>query len=55
MAVVRKNRIEVRTSGLLDRSSARRANGMSIDFIDGTGGGIKIDNPPKVRQLSPPS
>lgn len=50
--------IEVRTSGLtllLDRSSARRANGMSIDFIDGTDGGIKIDNPnapPKVRQLS---
>lgn len=52
--------IEVRTSGLtllLDRSSARRANGMSIDFIDGTGGGLKIDNPnapPKVRQLSAP-
>ncbi len=52
--------IEVRTSGLtllLDRSSARRANGMSIDFIDGTDGGIKIDNPnapPKVRQLSAP-
>lgn len=52
--------IEVRTSGLtllLDRLSARRANGMSIDFIDGTGGGLKIDNPnapPKVRQLSAP-
>lgn len=52
--------IEVRTSGLtllLDRSSARRANGMRIDFIDGTGGGLKIDNPnapPKVRQLSAP-
>ncbi len=52
--------IEVRTSGLtllLDRSSARRANGMSIDFIDGTDGGLKIDNPnapPKVRQLSAP-
>ncbi len=52
--------IEVRTSGLtllLDRSSARRANGMSIDVIDGTGGGLKINNPnapPKVRQLSAP-
>lgn len=52
--------IEVRMSGLtllLDRSSARRANGMSIDFIDGTGGGLKIDNPnapPTVRQLSAP-
>ncbi len=52
--------IEVRTSGLtllLDRTSARRANGMSIDFIDGAGGGLKINNPnapPKVRQLSAP-
>lgn len=52
--------IEIGASGLtllLDRSSARRANGMSIDFIDGTGGGLKINNPnapPKVRQLSAP-
>ena len=40
--------IEVRTSGLtllLNRSSARRANGMSIDFSDRTGGGFKINNP----------
>jgi len=50
--------IEVRTSGLtvlLDRSSAGRANGVSIDFIDGSGGGFKITNPnepPKVKQLT---
>jgi len=50
--------IEVRTSGLtvlLDRSSAGRANGASIDFIDGSGGGFKITNPnepPKVKQLT---
>jgi len=50
--------IEVRTSGLtvlLDRSSAGRANGVSIDFIDGSGGGFKITNPnepPKVKQLN---
>ena len=50
--------IEVRTSGLtvlLDRSSAGRANGVSIDFIDGSGDGFKITNPnepPKVKQLT---
>ena len=50
--------IEVRTSGLtvlLDRSSAGRAGGVSIDFIDGSGGGFKITNPnepPKVKQLT---
>ena len=50
--------IEVRTSGLtvlLDRSTAGRANGVSIDFIDGSGGGFKITNPnepPKVKQLT---
>jgi len=40
--------IEVRTSGLtvlLDRSSAGRANRVSIDFIEGSGGGFKIVNP----------
>ena len=50
--------IEVRTSGLtvlLDRSSAGRAGNVSIDFIDGSGGGFKITNPnepPKVKQLT---
>ena len=50
--------IEVRTSGLtvlLDRSSAGRANGVNIDFVDGSGGGFKITNPnepPKVKQLT---
>ena len=52
--------IEVRIKGLtflLDRSSARRANGVSIDFSDGTSGGFKISNPnepAKVNQLSAP-
>jgi monothiol glutaredoxin len=50
--------IEVPTNGLpilLDRSSAPRANGVSIDFVDGPGGGFKITNPnepPKVKQLT---
>ena len=38
---------------LLDPSSARRANGVSIDFIDGPNNGFKIDNPnapPHVKQ-----
>lgn len=42
---------------LLNRASARRADGMSIDFMEGPGGGgFKIDNPnepPKVVQLPP--
>ncbi len=40
---------------LLDRSSARRANGISIDFVDGPSGGFKIENPnepPRVKPLS---
>jgi monothiol glutaredoxin len=39
---------------LLDRSSMRLANGMSIDFIQGPGGGFKIENPngpPRVKAL----
>ena len=43
---------------LLSRGSARRADGLTIDFVDGPGGGgFKIDNPnepPKVQPLSPP-
>lgn len=41
---------------LVDRSSARRANGVSIDFINGPdGGGFKIDNPnepPRVKSIT---
>jgi monothiol glutaredoxin len=40
----------------LDPASARRANGMSIDFVAGANAGFKIDNPnqpPSVKQLSP--
>jgi monothiol glutaredoxin len=40
----------------LDRGSARRVNGMKIDFLDGpNGAGFKIENPnepPKVQNLS---
>lgn len=41
---------------LFDRASARLANGLAIDFVDGPQGGFKIDNPnlpARVRQLSP--
>ena len=42
---------------LLDRSSALRANGVSIEFTAGPGGEFTIYNPnepPKVKQLSAP-
>jgi monothiol glutaredoxin len=50
--------VEVPTNGLpilVDRPSLSRANGLTIDFMDGPGGGFKIDNPnepPKVKQLT---
>ncbi|MEO7328458.1 MAG: Grx4 family monothiol glutaredoxin [Minicystis sp.] len=51
--------LEVKASGmplLLDRASAKRANGVSIDFVEGTdGAGFRIDNPnepPRVKQLT---
>jgi monothiol glutaredoxin len=40
----------------VDPGSARRANGVGIDFIDASGGGFKVDNPnepPRVRSMSP--
>lgn len=40
---------------LFDRQSAARAEGLSIDFLESSGGGFKIDNPnepPRVRQIS---
>lgn len=40
---------------LFDRASARLANGLAVDFVDGPQGGFKIDNPnlpARVRQLS---
>lgn len=43
----------------IDPESARRADGLRIDFVvgaDGSGGGFKLDNPnepPRVRSLSP--
>ena len=52
--------IEVGVGGLnllLDPSSARLADGVSIDFVDGPSGGFKIHNPnepPKVKQLAAP-
>jgi monothiol glutaredoxin len=50
--------VEVSSNGLtlsLDAASARRADGVSIDFVDGPNGGFKIDNPnepPRVKELS---
>ena len=52
------NTLELETAGLklyLDPASARRANGMSIDFVDGANAGFKIENPNQpatVKQLS---
>ena len=51
--------LAVETNGVtlfLDSASARRANGMSIDFVDGANAGFKIDNPNQpasVKPLSP--
>jgi monothiol glutaredoxin len=54
-----QNDVEVQTTTLkllLDRGSAKRANGVSIDFVDTPNGkAFKIDNPnepPKVRSVS---
>jgi len=42
---------------LMDRATARRAEGVSIDFVDGPeGAGFRIENPnepPRVKQLGP--
>jgi monothiol glutaredoxin len=35
----------------LDPSSARRANGVCIDFVEGAGGGFKIENPNEPRRV----
>jgi monothiol glutaredoxin len=55
-----KGDVEAEAGGLtflFDAASARRADGMSIDFVIGEGGGgFKIENPqepPKVRPLAP--
>lgn len=50
--------IETTASGVkvrMDAATARRANGMTIDFVDEQGGAFKIENPnepPRVRSLS---
>lgn len=52
--------VKVEAGGLsiaMDRESARRADGLCIDYVDGGpgGGGFKLDNPnepPKVRNIS---
>ena len=52
------NDVEVQAGGivlLLDPASARRAGGVTIDFLPGATGGFKIENPnapPHVRPLS---
>lgn len=41
---------------LVDRGTARKANGVRIDFVPGDAGGFKIDNPnqpPRVRPIGP--
>ena len=42
---------------IVDKSSARRTDGMSIDFVEtATGGGFKMENPnepPRVRNMAP--
>jgi len=49
--------VTIESSGItvqLDRASAARANGVSIDFVEEGGGGFKIDNPNRpasVREL----
>jgi monothiol glutaredoxin len=55
-----KGDLEVTANGvtlLMDRATARRAEGVSIDFVQGPeGGGFKIESPnepAKVKQLSP--
>jgi monothiol glutaredoxin len=59
LAPIEKGDLEVDGGGitlLIDRSSAERANGMSIDFADGAEAGFKIDNPnepAQVKQLGP--
>lgn len=51
--------LELSVRGLtvyLDAASARRADGMSIDFVDGPNAGFKIENPNQpatVKQLTP--
>ena len=51
--------VTIETGGVtvqLDRASAARAEGVSIDFVEDGGGGFKIENPnrpPAVRQVSP--
>lgn len=56
----KKGDFEVASNGVtihVDPASAKRADGVSIDYVDGPGGGgFKIDNPnapPTVKQISP--
>jgi len=52
--------IETSASGVvvrMDAQTAKRANGMAIDWVDAQGGAFKIENPnepPRVRALSAP-
>jgi monothiol glutaredoxin len=51
--------LTVETNGvkvLIDRGTAKKANGVKIDFVSGDAGGFKIDNPnepPRVRIITP--
>ena len=59
-APAKQGDLEVKANGLtilIDPASAKRADGVSIDYVDGpTGAGFKIDNPnapASVKQISP--
>jgi monothiol glutaredoxin len=51
--------LEVEAQGVrfvVDRGTAKRSDGLTIDFVDGSNGGFKLDNPnepPKVKQIDP--
>jgi monothiol glutaredoxin len=59
MAPADPKAVRVEVGGLVlnfDAASARRADGLHIDFIDGAGGGFKIKSPqepPRVKGISP--
>jgi monothiol glutaredoxin len=50
------NGIEVKAGDvtlLVDRASARRANGMTIDYVEGASSGFKIENPNEPARVKP--
>lgn len=60
LAPAAPSKVETDCDGLavqLDPASARHADGITIDFVEGENSGFRVDNPnepPKVKQLSAP-